>query len=108
MDFSADLIIKRIKERCELKELEQFDISVQTISNWKTRNSIPRSDDLYKIAKYLNVSMEWLLTGENPNNELPKDIQKSVAKMLTLSETQRESINMIINAQVEFWKKFSV
>lgn len=104
MEFSATLLINRIKTLCELKDLQNIGISPQLISNWKSRNSIPKADDLYKIAKFLNVSMEWLLTGENSNNELPPDIQKTVIKLLTLSEKQREPINAIIDGQVEYWK----
>lgn len=108
MDFSSDLIIQRIKSICELKELEKLGISPQSISNWKTRNTIPKADDLYKIAKYLNVTMEWLLTGENPNTELPEDIQKSVTKLLTLTEKQREPINVLIDGQVNYWKNIDI
>lgn len=104
MEFSAELIINRIKDLCELKELEKINISPQVISNWKSRNSIPKADDLYRIAKYLNVTMEWLLTGENPDTTLPKDIQKSVLKMLTLNEKQRKPINVLITSQVEYWQ----
>jgi len=104
MEFSAELIINRIKDLCELKELEKISISPQVVSNWKSRNTVPKADDLYRIAKYLNVTMEWLLTGENPNTELPEDIQKSVQKMLTLTEKQREPINVLIDGQVNYWK----
>lgn len=66
MDFSASDMIERIKSITPLKNLESVGISVGTISAWKTNNRPPRSDDLYTIAKYLNVSMEWLLTGIEP------------------------------------------
>lgn len=108
MDFSANLMIERIKSKISLKELEHLDINSKKISAWKSRNSYPSSDDLYKIAKYLNVTMEWLLTGENPNTTLPEDIQKSVQKMLTLTEKQREPINVLIDGQVNYWKNINL
>ena len=108
MEFSANLMIERIKSLISLKDLEQFDINTKKISAWKTRNSYPSSDDLYKIAKYLNVTMEWLLTGKNQNTELPEDIQKSVTKMLTLTEKQREPINVLIDGQVNYWKNINL
>lgn len=65
MEFSATEIIDRIKSLSTTKDLSSLGYTPQIFNNWKTRNSIPRSDDLYKIAQYLNVSMEWLLTGKD-------------------------------------------
>lgn len=64
MDFSASALIERIKEKTTIQELEKLGIAGSTISNWKNRNSYPRSDDLFKIAQHIGVSMEYLLTGE--------------------------------------------
>lgn len=104
MDFSAESIINRIKSLCDIKSLEKIDITPQIVSNWKSRNSIPRADDLFRIAKYLNVSMEWLLTGENPTTDLPLDIQKVASELLTVEGKKRDSIISLIHNQVEFWK----
>lgn len=104
MDLVALDIIKRIKELLTPNELEKLGFSISTVSSWKQHNTIPKTESLYKIAKYLHVSMEWLLTGEESDNSLPPDIQKTVAKMLTLSPEQREPLNAIITAQVEFWR----
>lgn len=104
MKFSVEKIIERIKSMLSSSELESLGITPQMVSNWKARNNTPKTESLYKIAKYLHVSMEWLLTGEESDNSLPPDIQKTVAKMLTLSPEQREPLNAIIMAQVEFWR----
>jgi transcriptional regulator with XRE-family HTH domain len=64
MEFNISQMIERIKEHCALKELEPLGFSSATISTWKKNNRPPRSDDLFKIAQYIGVSMEWLLTGE--------------------------------------------
>jgi len=104
MEISVSDLLERIKTIAPLKELNKLGFATSTISGWKTRNVFPQSDDLYRIAKYLNVTMEWLLTGENPNTEFPEDIQKSVQKMLTLTDKQREPINVLIDGQVNYWK----
>lgn len=104
MDFSAESIINRIKSLCDIKSLEKINITPQIVSNWKSRNSIPRADDLFRIAKYLNVSMEWLLTGENPTTDLPLDIQKVAHELLTVEGKKRDSIISLIHNQVEFWE----
>lgn len=48
-------------------------ISLQPFTSWANRGSIPGADIAYQIAKYLDVSLEWLLTGEesNPDTKLP-------------------------------------
>lgn len=48
-----------------LKELsQQTGIDCQKFKNQRTGNIIPKADDLYKIARALNTSMEYLLSGE--------------------------------------------
>ena len=66
MDFDCKVsdMIDRIKEKCSLKELEPLGFASGTISNWKSNNTFPRSLDLFRIAQYIGVSMEWLLTGQ--------------------------------------------
>lgn len=39
-------------------------ITQTSLSNWKTGRSTPRIDALQKIADYFNVSLEYLMTGE--------------------------------------------
>ena len=51
-------------------------ISLQPFTSWSNRGSIPGADIAYHIAEYLDVSLEWLLTGKeresvNPFNNLP-------------------------------------
>lgn len=50
-----------------------------TIGKW-TKQS-PRADNLYAVANYLSVSMEYLLTGEekSPSTELNEEEQKCLA-----------------------------
>jgi len=37
-----------------------------TFSSWKNRNIIPRADETFRIAEALKVSVEYLLTGADP------------------------------------------
>ena len=46
-----------------------------TIYGWKEKNIIPKTCDLYRIAKKLNVPVVWLLTGEK-DIELSEDQRK--------------------------------
>ncbi len=40
-------------------------ISQSTLSDWKQGRSIPKADKMQRIAECLNVSVEYLMTGEN-------------------------------------------
>lgn len=78
MNISGREVVKRMNSRKELKAyINDLHIPAQTISNWKTRDKAPKSEELYQIAQYLGVSMEWLLTGEEPSSTaLPQGIEK--------------------------------
>ncbi|MCL2174405.1 MAG: helix-turn-helix domain containing protein [Treponema sp.] len=49
------------------KIADVLEISESTISSWRKNRTIPRGDDLVKIAKLLETSSEYLVTGEHPN-----------------------------------------
>ena len=40
-------------------------ISNMTLSDWKRGKSVPKSDKMRKIAEYLNVSVDYLMTGKD-------------------------------------------
>lgn len=60
--------------RKELASLANF--SVTSIPTGIIRGSIPAADVAYRIAKVLNVSIEYLLTGEN--NSLQSQISQLI------------------------------
>ena len=39
-------------------------ISNMTLSDWKRGKTVPKSDKMQKIAEYLNVSVDYLMTGK--------------------------------------------
>ena len=59
-----------------LAELEKItNLSNGTINRWK--NSIPRVDGLNKIAKYFNVSLDFLVNGEDKVSSVFNNISNS-------------------------------
>lgn len=61
---NLEICLKQKKMNC--KELgELINIKSASITGWKN-GSIPRADIACKIAKIFNVSVEWLITGEEP------------------------------------------
>jgi len=45
-------------------------IPSSTLSTWKSKRKYPRADEAYKIAKTLNTTVEYLITGEEPANTM--------------------------------------
>ena len=43
-------------------------VSKQILSNWKIKGWTPKVDKLQKIADFLGVSIDYLLTGEEPES----------------------------------------
>lgn len=59
-------------------------ISEGTIRGW-IKGSTPSAEAAYKVAKYLNVSIEWLVTGitekENENNILLSEEERALIEI---------------------------
>lgn len=59
-----------------LAELERItNLSNGTINRWK--NSVPRVDGLNEVAKYFNVSLDYLVNGEDKFNSKFNNISNS-------------------------------
>lgn len=111
MNLDIPEMIERIKTKCALKELEPLGFSSATISTWKKNNRSPRSDDLFKIAQYIGVSMEWLLTGQKMYMDelflsedekkqfiLSKRERELIENYKKLNEKEKHSIDLMIEA----------
>jgi len=61
------------------KIADALEINESTVSTWRKNRTIPRADDLVKIAKLLETSVEYLITGEEPDSNLfYRDALKSI------------------------------
>ena len=49
---------------------QKTKVAKGTFSSWKTRNILPRADVAFKIAQALEVTVEYLLTGIEKNNQV--------------------------------------
>lgn len=65
---------------CQLLELcpktqkeiaKELEMGESSIVYYKAGKGLPKSNELYRMAKYFGCSMEWLLTGEDSTNGAP-------------------------------------
>ena len=89
--------------------LRNIGIMQQTISGWSVNNRMPRADDLHKIANYLGVSMEYLLSGEV--KKLTSDEINIVYKIRILTPEQKDmlqnQLDYMVNLNLEKKKNAS-
>jgi len=87
-------IISRLKE-LDLKQAElckETGLSTTAMSAYCTGKRVPDTDSLYRIAKALKTSMEWILTGNTTNEDTTKE--DMLCDGIPLSETEADLIAM--------------
>lgn len=67
-----DFVLKEKKLKREALA-DSCGISKNNFSNWSIRGTIPPADTIFKIAEYLEVSAQYLVTGETESG-LPQDV----------------------------------
>lgn len=70
-------------------------ISVNGISTWKAKGTLPRADIAVSIAKVLKVTVPYLITGELEDlNEKENEI---AYRVVVLPEQKKRVINALLN-----------
>lgn len=102
VDRIDSLLIQRNEKRKAL--CDAVGISVQPMTSWVHRGSLPSFDVAYKIAQYFDVSMEWLLTGTERNApEIPNDVLELARDIAAMPPVVKESLT----AQIDVFKRNS-
>lgn len=87
MNVYKQLRLKKNLTQIELSE--KLNVKQATISKWEKGKSIPDIMMLKTLAKFFNVSIEYLLDNEEQANE-PK-----ISEVQTYSEKQKELLPLI-------------
>lgn len=79
------------------KELsEKIGISYNTLQSWITKDRLPDAEQALKIAKELNTSIEYLITGKAENqNGINPNLQDMIPKLNHLSNENLKLIGLI-------------
>lgn len=75
----------------------------QIFSDWKTIGYTPSIEDIYTIAKTLNVPIDYLVEGFIKTPE--PDLEDIVVNMRFLTAEERKPIYDLIIGQVNYWRK---
>lgn len=96
----VDRIDNLLKKRGENRVLlaEALDIKPQNISAWSTRGTVPAGDICIRIADYLGVSVEWLVTGKEA--ALSSEERTLLKQWQVLSEEQKDTIRTLLDKWV--------
>lgn len=107
LEISGIKLINRIdkilKERNKTRNEFAKEINIQpnTMGNWKTNNSMPPVQTLYKICVKLDVSLNWLIVGDDffnieiQNKDLPELLVKYSQELLQLEKLSSEDFYII-------------
>lgn len=85
LDFKNMQILREKKNITQVKLSLMVGVSQQSITYYETNTRIPSLPVALKIAKALNTSVEGLIDGNN-----------IIAKYYTLSESDKDTINKMI------------
>lgn len=106
MEVKGSDIILRLDEILKIKNLkrmavsEAVGISVQSFTDWKKRGSIPAADTAIKIADFLGVSVEWLITGHDPEG-LSSGDRQLLADYHLISDEGKSAVRTLLDAYVK-------
>ena len=84
-----NIFLERLKDELSYqgltqKELsERTEISVNTIRGWFSKDLVPDVFNAVKVAKALNTTVEYLVTGEN-DNKAAQELNELKAKIADL------------------------
>jgi transcriptional regulator with XRE-family HTH domain len=77
-------------------------ISKGTFSSWKSRNLMPRADDAFKIAEALDVSVEYLLAGDDRKGHISNpNARKIIEKIAFFDENDIEAVKVLVKAMAK-------
>ena len=103
MEAEIKLFGQKIKEfrkkngYTQEKLAEMIDVDYQTISRIETGYYFTSFENLTKLAKALNVTVEYLVTGENANKKSVSSKKNIEDELLSLSPQTKHFIETVIH-----------
>ena len=87
MSFSENLQAIRKKNQLSQEELaELLGVSRQAVSKWELGEGYPEVEKLLIISKKLNVSLDSLMTGSIPRNDVRETSHSGIIRIISPNE----------------------
>ena len=104
MSTIGERIQKLMKDRrVSAKELAVgISVPQSTIAQWLNYKKEPKAEALLKISKYFAISMEFLISGKHPEEDMVKTIIESMEKQFM--EIHQGIYRVRVDKQVEIPK----
>lgn len=85
-----------------------IDIPVTTIKGW-IQGRVPSADAAVKVAKYFDVSVEWLVTGKETDNQKEINISNEEMKLIQIFRNLNEADkNAVLTLATALESQYSV
>ena len=78
----------------------KIGVPLSTFRKWMTRKTYPNVKEGTEIAKLLETSAEYLVTGKNPEG-LSDEEQRLINSYRKLNQKDQENISLAVNAWLE-------
>lgn len=95
-----ELVLKQ-KNITKTELANKLNIRWPTLSEWAKNGSIPAADIALKIADYLNVSLEWLITGKEKENTITMEQKELLELCAKLTPEQSATIKTVIETMAK-------
>ena len=100
MSFSENLQIIRKKNQMSQEELaELLGVSRQAVSKWELGEGYPEVEKLLILSKKLNISLDSLMTGSSPGNEVPETSPSGIIRIVSPDEGIIMDISKVMRSQ---------
>jgi transcriptional regulator with XRE-family HTH domain len=100
MSFSENLQAIRKKNQLSQEELaELLGVSRQAVSKWELGEGYPEVEKLLILSKKLNVSLDSLMTGSVPGNDVRKSSQPGIIRIISPNEGVIMDITKVMRSQ---------
>lgn len=87
-----DIALRKKGENDRVQLCKILNIPKSTISGWSSLGNVPKLEQAFALARYLNVSLEWLVYGEE--NEQKSELEQKYSQ---LNESGKIAVDSILN-----------
>ena len=87
--------ILKEKRLTQIELAEDLGLRRPTLSDWKKNGAVPAADICLRIAEYLGVSVEWLVTGKE--TALTSEEKTLLKQWKILTPDQKDTLRTLLN-----------